>query len=415
MFGFPDYYDYDCYSYDYDYINDHVDLQLHIHAQEFGTTVFNITTADGGFNYTGTCSPLNPAIVDIPLQYFLIFRNLNITWSEKALKVSSDQGVSILTWIDDDFFYGSYSAALVYPACEVTSNTPVYTYYVMSTESAWEKNQLLIAACQDNTFFSITPSQKITLFSDVHSFNDTGETIAAGELRHGLSLHSMQTMLVTSPFDLTGTKISSNKPLSIMSGSQCALIPTDVSNCDFLMTHVPPTSQWGRKFLLSPHKGRFAQGYKILAQADETLVITTCNESAITSYMLNDQQSVVFFTHGDIYCSVESTDVIYMAQYGVGGDYENDSIGDPTINNIPPIEQHIHSVQFTALSENSYYSIVVQNDNLFNGNILLDGTVQTISNWKHIYNSIGEIVGYGYTSEVCGKPHFINLACQLDN
>ena len=148
------------------------------------------------------------------------------------------------------------------------------------------------------------------------------------------------------------------------------------------------------------YRSRFAQGYKILAQSDETLVTTTCNESAITNYMLNDQQSVVFFTRGDIYCSVESTDVIYMVQLGVEGDYEDDRIGDPTINNIPPIEQHVHSVQFTVLSENSYYSIVVQNDNLFNGNILLDGTVQTISNWKHIYNSSGEIIGYGYTSEV---------------
>ena len=272
----------------------------------------------------------------------------------------------------------------------------------MSTESIYElnTNQLLIAGCQDNTFFSITPSQNITIPSDMQSLDYTGETITAGELRRGLSLHSMETMLVTSHFDLTGTKISSNRPLSIMSGSQCARVPNDVGSCEFLMTHIPPTHQWGRRFLLSPHRSRFAQGYKILAQTDETSVITTCNESAITNYMLNDQQSVVFFTRGDTYCSVESTNVIYMIQYGVGGDYEDDINGDPTINNIPPIEQHVHSVQFTVLSENSYYSIVIKNDNLFKAKIIFDGTVQSISNWKHIYNSIGEIVGYGYTSEV---------------
>ena len=378
-----------------------MNLQLYIHAQEIGTTMFNITTTNGGFNYNGTCSPLNPAIVGIPFEYSLSFSNLKITWREKALKVSADQSVSVLTWIDDNYFYASYSAALVYPACEATSSTPVYTYYVMSTESALERNRLLIAGCQDNTIFSITPSQNIIIPSDVQiPDDDIGETIAAGELRHGLSLHSLETLLVLSRFDLTGTKISSNRPLSIMSGSQCANIPNDVASCEFLMTHVPPTNQWGRQFLLSPHKSRFAQGYKILAQSDETLVITTCNESAITNYMLNDQQSVVFFTRGDVYCSVQSTNVIYMVQLGVGGEYEDDRIGDPTINNIPPIKQHVHSVQFTALSVNSYYSIVIQNDNFFNGSILLDGTVQTISNWKRIYNSIGEMVGYGYTSKV---------------
>ena len=161
----------------------YVDLQLYIHAQEFGTTVFNITTTNGGFNYTGTCSPLNPAIVDIPLQYCLSFSNLDITWSEKDLKVSADQSVSVLTWIDDDYYYPSYSAALVYPACEARSSTPVYTYYVMSTESFWGENGLLIAGCQDNTFFNITPVQNITILSDVQIPNDdTGETIAAGEL-----------------------------------------------------------------------------------------------------------------------------------------------------------------------------------------------------------------------------------------
>ena len=190
--------------------------------------------------------------------------------------------------------------------------------------------------------------------------------------------------------------------MSIISGTQCANIPSDVSACDFIMTHVPPTYQWGRRFLLSPHKGRFAQGYKILAQADETLVVTTCNESAITNYMLNGQQSVVFFTRGDTYCSVESTDVIYIAQLGVGGDYEDDNVGDPSLNNVPPIEQHLNTLQFTAHFGDSHYSIVVQNDNLFTGRIILDGVIQTISNWKSIYNSIGELVGFGYTSEVMG-------------
>ena len=374
-------------------------LSIHTHKEPNGT--FNITTADGGYSFSGSCSPLNPAIVDIPTSYEV--RSHEIEYWQKGLRVSSDQNVSVVAWSEESQF--TYSTALVYPACEREAIVvPFYTYYAMSTEPAGfaqGQSQLLIVGCQDTTLVMITPTQNITIPADLQRPSDTTVTVAAGETST-LVLNSMQTLLISSLFDLTGTKIlSAQKPLSVISGSQCANIPSDVSACDFIMTHVPPTRQWGRQFLLSPHKGRFAQGYKILAQADdETLVITTCNESAITNYILNDQQSVVFFTRGDTFCSVESTDVIYIAQLGVGGAYEDDNIGDPSLNNVPPIEQHLNTVQFTAHFGDSHYSIVIQNDNLFTGRIILDGVFQTISTWRSIYDFNGDVIGYGYSSEV---------------
>ncbi len=376
-----------------------ISMQLYIHTQEPNAT-FVITTADGGYTSSGSCSPLNPAIVDIPTSYEV--RSHDIEWRQKGLNVSSDQDISVVAWSAQSQF--TYSTALVYPACERPHLVPSYTYYAMSTEPAGfaqAQSQLLIVGCQDLTVVRITPTQNITIPADLQRpISDTTVTVAAGET-YILILNSMQTLLISSIFDLTGTKIQSiRNPLSVISGSQCANIPSDVSACDFIMTHVPPTHQWGRRFLLSPHKGRFAQGYKILAQADETLVITTCNQSAITNYMLNDQQSEVFFTRGDTYCSVESTDVIYMVQLGVGGAYENDNVGDPSLNNIPPIEQHLNTVQFTAHFGDSHYSIVVQNDSSFNRSIILDGAIQTISTWRSVYNFNGDIVGYGFSSEV---------------
>ena len=375
-----------------------ISIQLYIHTQE-PTATFVITTADGGYTFSGSCSPSNPAIVDIPTSYEV--RTHEFEWRQKGLKVSSDQDISVVAWSEESQF--TYSTALVYPACERVLGVQSYTYYVMSTEPAGfdqGQSQLLIVGCQDRTFFTITPTQNITIPADLQSHSDSLISIAAGTEHRIFFIHSMQTLLISSLFDLSGTIIVSGSPLSVISGSQCANIPSDVSACDFIMTHVPPTHQWGRRFLLSPHKGRFAQGYKILAQADETLVITTCNQSAITNYMLNDQQSEVFFTRGDTYCSVESTDVIYMVQLGVGGAYENDNVGDPSLNNIPPIEQHLNTVQFTAHFGDSHYSIVVQDDSLFNRNIILDGIPQTISNWRSIYNFNGDIVGYGFSSEV---------------
>ena len=378
-----------------------ISMQLSIHTHQEPSATFNITTADGGYSFSGTCSPLNPAIVDIPTIYEV--RSNEFDYRQKSFRVFSNQNISVVAWSAQSQF--TYSTTLVYPACEKAAIfVPLYTYYAMSTEPAGfgqAQSQLLIVGCQDTTSVTITPTQNITIPADLQSLSDTTTmTVAAGEA-YSLVLNSMQTLLISSLFDLSGTKIESvRNPLSVISGSQCANIPSDVCCCDFIMTHVPPTHQWGRRFLLSPHKGRFAQGYKILAQSDETLVVTTCNESAITNYMLNDKQSVVFFTRGDTYCSVESTDLIYMVQLGVGGSYENDNVGDPSLNNVPPIEQHLNIVQFTAHFGDSHYSIVVQNDNFFTGRIILDGLLQTISNWRSIYDFNDNIVGYGFTSEV---------------
>lgn len=272
----------------------------------------------------------------------------------------------------------------------------------MSTEPIprWH-SQFLIVGCQNSSNITIIPSQTVSIPVDPQSSSSSMRTLSAGE-SHNIILHSMQTLLVFSLFDLTSSKVISDKPLTVVSGCQCANFPSDVTACDFLMNQVPPTFQWGRRFLLSPHRGRIGQGYKMIANTDETFVVTTCNESAVTNHMLGTNESVVFFTLGSTYCSVISSDPIYLVQFGVGGNYENDGIGDPSLSNIPPIEQHLNFVQFTAplsIGE-SYYSIVVQNDRFFNSSILLDGVLQTISSWRAIYDSGGTIVGYGYTSQV---------------
>ena len=151
---------------------------------------------------------MNPAIVDIPTSYEV--RSNEIEYWQKGLRVSSNQDISVVAWSAQSQF--TYSTALVYPACEREAIVvPFYTYYAMSTEPAGfaqGQSQLLIVGCQNLTSVTITPTQNITIPVDLQSSSDTTVTIAAGE-SYTLVLNSTQTLLISSLFDLTGTKILS--------------------------------------------------------------------------------------------------------------------------------------------------------------------------------------------------------------
>ena len=115
-------------------------------------------------------------------------------------------------------------------------------------------------------------------------------------------------------------------------------------------------------------------------------------------------QCLEFFTNGEIYCSVLSNNPIYVAQLGVSGGYIADTLGDPSINTVAPMEQYINSIQYTTLTVDShYYSVVMPNDEYYNGTLIFDGSLQTISEWNAIYYSDGSIAGYGYSELTTGS------------
>ncbi len=66
-----------------------------------------------------------------------------------------------------------------------------------------------------------------------------------------VTLNSIETYQIESDTDLTRTRITSSKPLSAFSGSDCAEIPQGIRYCDHLVEQVPPTVTWGLKFLVA--------------------------------------------------------------------------------------------------------------------------------------------------------------------
>jgi hypothetical protein len=68
------------------------------------------------------------------------------------------------------------------------------------------------------------------------------------------------------------------------------------------------------------------------------------------------------------------------------------------------MEQYDHSAIITSYSDvnfDSYYSVVIPNDEYYTGQLKINGYNQNIT-FIEIYNSSGSVIGYGYSSSFTG-------------
>ncbi|XP_072045115.1 uncharacterized protein [Amphiura filiformis] len=189
--------------------------------------------------------------------------------------------------------------------------------------------------------------------------------------------------------DLTGTLITSNKPISVMSGNECANVPNTIGKCEFLITHLPGTNGFGRYFVLSPFLGRIS-GYvfRVLAISNNTNV--TVSDGTMV------QLSEFDFYEGDaltaeIVTTISTTKDVIVTQYAKGL-YSDYKPGDPFMLLIPPTTFFSNNVTFPVTNipsiktlQTSINIIVRCEENL---DISLDGQIEPP--WFDRLNSDGE-------------------------
>ena len=367
---------------------------------------FNISSSTG-YNYTGTTTANAATFVTIPSN--LQVRESNYTYRHLGLHVTSSpsQPISVVMV---GYTSTPRSTYLALPCHD--QPTDEYIYYGMSNDGAQNINpytfysQILLVGCRDNTTVTITPTQTIQLPQDPQESNSATITIIAGT-SYTVTLHSLQTLLIAVQYeDLSGTKIVSNNPLTVVGGHDCTLVPQPYGDCDPIATQAPPTLNWGTQFLLTPLQNRTnGQRFKLIASENDTNVNITCHQS-LNLNSVSAGHVIIFDVNASNFCYVHCSHPCYIAELAFGRHYPlfDASYGDPLLMTVPPIRQYPHSVTFTTLPEmpTNHYSIAVPADAYFNGTVVINGVLTTL-NWTSIYNVHGTISGYGYTTAANGS------------
>ena len=341
-------------------------LQLFVTTAESSPVKFTVNAT--GFNYSGIATSNSSTIVTLPNS--LQVRDASERSKGIYVKAEGDRKIIVYGLNYED---RTTDAFLALPC----NHLPVeeYEYYAVTypTTHVEYSSSILFVACEDNTVVN------------------TGQSIF-------VTLHRLQTYLISSTADFTGRRITTNKPIALFSNHECANVPVGVGGCDHLTEQLPPTSTWGRVFLAASLLGRRSgELFRIVASHPPTSVTVNCtNVTQPASYLLTAATNwKEFEIIPESFCSITSTAPILVIQFAGGAD-RGTNLGDPSALMLPPVEQFSNNYVFNVLPEFAvnYITVYVTPEFFQADRIFVDSITLEPSRWSPIYCSENILCGY---------------------
>jgi hypothetical protein len=208
-----------------------------------------------------------------------------------------------------------------------------------------------------------TPSQfAITAAEDATSVNiePTFPTVVNGMSPQRVVLNRGESYLVQADTrvqargDLTGTMVTSDKPIAVFSGHQRTTVPIQNSNLssrDCLVEQLNPVTTWGRRSFIAPFPRSSDEEnigddmYRVLARFDSTVV--TVNDAEVTVIDAGEFYEAPLVQALD----VRTSRPVLVAQYKKTSSTTSSgtisNVGDPFMMLVPPSEEFMNSYTFT--------------------------------------------------------------------
>ena len=236
-----------------------------------------------------------------------------------------------------------------------------YVYYGISVPRATIHSELidsaiLIVGTEDDTSMNLIVTQSVSI-----SVGNVVTNLIPNS-QYSFIVNRLQTVYIGSPDDLSGTKIITDKPISVFSGHVCGNVPGDVRYCNHLVEQVPPTAVWGKVHYVAPLANRTSYTIKILASYITTVVNLYCSNTK-SSYVLNAGKFVNITFSMQEYCAIHSNKEVLVVQFSHGGEEDNE-YGNPMMMLVPATNQYLNKFDFSTnpsvyYNYNYYINIIV--------------------------------------------------------
>ena len=201
-----------------------------------------------------------------------------------------------------------------------------YTYYALSVVRSSSRyrnyySSVLIVGTHNNTVMKLTVTQPVTI-----AVGDVTTNLTAGK-QYSFVINRLQTVYVRSHEDLSGTKVVTDKAVSVFSGHECGRIPWNTGDCDYLIEQIPPTALWGKVYYIAPFATRTSYTITILAAYSITDVSILCEN--FKKFVVIKEGEFVTLTLEE-HCAIHSNKEILVGQFSHAGE-----IGDPMMIVLP--------------------------------------------------------------------------------
>ncbi|XP_035668453.1 IgGFc-binding protein-like isoform X2 [Branchiostoma floridae] len=286
------------------------------------------------------------------------------------LRGSATQNTGIIiTATDEIVVYGVFAERASSDAFLALPTDVLGTEYYVScyNPSSNEPSQFGVVGIRDGTTVNIVPTQDVTFDGTAYT---AGQTIT-------VTLDRLQTLQVQSDADLTGSKITSDKKVGVLSGNLFVIIGNGQSGTgDHIVEMIPPVDTWGKEFVTVPlAKRTVGDKFRVIAARDNTQVNVT--EKSASPVTLNAGEFWEFNPGTDKSHYVVATEPVILMQYSKTGDADNTDT-DPFMLMIPPLQQFAADYTFATAQLISDPSSVTHHVNIAirdseKAGLLLDG------------------------------------------
>jgi IgGFc binding protein/Bacterial Ig domain/Immunoglobulin I-set domain/Regulator of chromosome condensation (RCC1) repeat len=260
------------------------------------------------WNQPFSVTPDTVTTVDIPIDAFITDYD---TVTNLGVHVTAGQPVSVYGL---NYEPAASEAFLGYPTPMLGTN-----YCVMAYQGY--PSQFAIVATTNDTTVIIKPSAT----ADLVRYDDDWMPIEADDPSTNL-LQQGETYQLSGDTDVTGTFITSDKPIAVFAGAADALVPEGIVAANPLVEEQLPVASWGRQALGFPLAGRKGDSYRVLAATSNTVV--TVNGSVVAT-LTNAGDFYDMIT--DVPVEFRGSNPIQVAQFSNGAGFDNvpGGIGDP--------------------------------------------------------------------------------------
>jgi hypothetical protein len=291
----------------------------------------------------------------------------------------------------------STDSYLAYPVKVLGTTYRAVGYSPLINGSESFTAEVAIVASEDHTVVTMT------LNADTKGGHRKGETFSVS-MNQGDTYLVQGTPIVGHPSDLTGSLVTSTKPIGFFIGHTCAQVPTEVNFCDQLLEMEPPVPSWGRQFYVGRFEDKTQYAMRVIASEDNTEVFVNNRRVAklVAGGFYEDNHLVdnAFVT---------ASAPVLVAEYAQGSDADSIKVGDPFMLLITPTEQFLNYYRFATPISGSwhhYINLVVPLD--AESSLRVDGRPVPIRYFQTIGISHFGIaqyeLGFGSHSVSCDQP-----------
>lgn len=313
------------------------------------------TTSSPGEIYTFRVTAIDHELEGFNCSGTLVTGSQNETIAPQTFHITADADVAIFALSQAET---TSDAALILPTAALGTH-----YFVMSYNSDGRKDfrgnltgqstpsEFAVVAAEDDTKITIRPSMPT---------RDNSMATQTKTLKRGDAYLVQANITENNPWgDLTGTEITSDKPIAVFGGHQRATIPirqvADLFSRDMLFEQMPPVDTWGTLHIVGPFappKNPIDIGsdlFRVVAAYDNTSVDVNGVNRAV---LLKGQNVELPLTAPAV---ITSSRPVLVAEFKKTSGDRGDAtrMGDPFMVIVPPREQYLPS--YRCMNIQAYY------------------------------------------------------------